>query len=39
LILEFVARDGRTRRVRAGDRFKVGQESKLRAALRGLLVP
>jgi hypothetical protein len=38
LVLEFVARDGRTRRVRAGDHFKVGSEEKLRAALNGLLV-
>ena len=38
LVLEFVARDGRTRRVRAADQFKVGSEEKLRAALNGLLV-
>jgi len=38
LVLEFVARDGRTRRVRASDQFKVGNEEKLRAALNGLLV-
>jgi DNA polymerase-3 subunit alpha len=38
LVLEFVARDGRTRRVRAADHFKVGSEEKLRAALNGLLV-
>ena len=39
LVLEFVARDGRTRRVRAADQFKVGREEQLRAALNGLLVP
>jgi DNA polymerase III alpha subunit len=38
LVLEFVARDGSTRRVHAGDDFKVGNEEKLRAALNGLLV-
>jgi hypothetical protein len=38
LVLEFVARDGRTRRVRAADQFKVGSEEKLRAALNGLLL-
>jgi DNA polymerase-3 subunit alpha len=38
LVLEFVTRDGRTRRVRAADQFKVGSEEKLRAALNGLLV-
>jgi hypothetical protein len=38
LVLEFVARDGSTRRVRAGEQFKVGSEEKLRAALNGLLV-
>jgi DNA polymerase-3 subunit alpha len=38
LVLEFVARDGRTRRVRAADQFKVGSEDRLRAALNGLLV-
>jgi DNA polymerase-3 subunit alpha len=38
LVLEFVTRDGRTRRVRAGEQFKVGSEEKLRAALNGLLV-
>jgi DNA polymerase-3 subunit alpha len=39
LVLEFVARDGRTRRVRASDQFRVGREEQLRAALNGLLVP
>ncbi len=39
LVLEFVARDGRTRRMRAADQFKVGREEQLRAALNGLLVP
>ena len=39
LILEFVARDGRTRRWRAADQFKVGREENLRAALNGVLVP
>jgi DNA polymerase-3 subunit alpha len=39
LILEFVARDGRTRRLRAADQFKVGREENLRAALNGVLVP
>ena len=38
LMLEFVARDGRVRRLRAADQFKVGHEEKLRAALNGLLV-
>ena len=38
LVLEFVARDGQTRRVLAGEHFKVGSEEKLRAALNGLLV-
>ena len=38
LVLEFVARDGSTRRLHAGDDFKVGNEEKLRAALNGLLV-
>ncbi len=37
LVLEFVARDGRTRRVLAAEQFKVGSEDKLRAALNGLL--
>ena len=39
LVLEFVARDGRTRRVRAAEEFKVGREEQLRVALDGLLVP
>ena len=39
LVLEFVARDGRTRRVRAAEQFKVGREEQLRMALDGLLVP
>jgi DNA polymerase-3 subunit alpha len=39
LVLEFVARDGRTRRVRAAEQFKVGREEQLRVALDGLLVP
>jgi DNA polymerase-3 subunit alpha len=38
LVLEFVARDGRTQRLFAADQFKVGHEDKLRAALGGLLV-
>ena len=38
LVLEFVARDGSTRRMRAADQFKVGDEGKLRAALGRLLV-
>ncbi len=38
VVLEFVARDGRTRRVRTADQFKVGNEDKLRAKLNGLLV-
>lgn len=38
LVLEFVARDGRTQRLLAADQFKVGHEEKLRAALGGLLV-
>lgn len=38
LVLEFVARDGSTRRVHAGDDFKVGCEAKLRAALNVLLL-
>jgi len=39
LVLEFVARDGRTRRLKAADQFKVGHEEKLRAAVTGLLLP
>ncbi len=39
LVLEFVARDGRVRRLHAAAQFKVGHEEKLRAALNGLLVP
>jgi DNA polymerase-3 subunit alpha len=39
LVLEFVTRDGRTRRLKAADQFKVGQEDKLRAAVNGLLLP
>ncbi|MEX1110355.1 MAG: DNA polymerase III subunit alpha [Chthoniobacterales bacterium] len=39
LVLEFVARDGRTRRVRAAEQFKVGREEQLRVALDGILVP
>ena len=38
LVLEFVAKDGRVRRMRTADQFKVGNEEKLRAALNGLLV-
>ena len=38
LVLEFVARDGGTRRVRAADQFKVGDEKALRTALRSLLI-
>ena len=38
LVLEFVARDGRSVRVRAADQFKVGNESGLREALNGLLL-
>jgi DNA polymerase-3 subunit alpha len=38
LVLEFVAKDGRVRRLRTGEQFKVGNEEKLRAALNGLLV-
>ena len=38
LVLEFVAKDGRVRRLRTADQFKVGSEEKLRAALNGLLV-
>lgn len=38
LVLEFVARDGSTRRMRAADQFKVGDEGKLRAALGRVLV-
>ncbi|MBU3666139.1 MAG: DNA polymerase III subunit alpha [Chthoniobacterales bacterium] len=37
LVLEFVARDGRTMRVRAAEQFKVGNEQGLREALNGLL--
>jgi len=33
-----VAKDGRVRRLRTGDQFKVGSEEKLRSALNGLLV-
>jgi len=39
LVLEFVARDGRTRRLKAADQFKVGHEDKLRAAVNGLVLP
>jgi len=39
LVLEFVARDGRVRRLRAADQFKVGREDQLREALNGLLLP
>jgi DNA polymerase-3 subunit alpha len=38
LVLEFVARDGRTRRVHTGEQFKVGNEERLRAKLHDLLV-
>ena len=38
LVLEFVGKDGRVRRMRTADQFKVGNEEKLRAALNGLLV-
>jgi DNA polymerase-3 subunit alpha len=38
LVLEFVAKDGRVRRLRTADQFKVGSEEKLRVALNGLLV-
>ena len=38
LVLEFVARDGRTRRVHTGEQFRVGNEERLRAKLHGLLV-
>lgn len=38
LVLEFVAKDGKVRRMKAADQFKVGSEEKLRAALTGLLV-
>jgi DNA polymerase-3 subunit alpha len=38
LVLEFVAKDGRVRRLRTADQFKVGNEEKLRGALNGLLV-
>jgi len=37
LVLEFVAKNGRVRRLRAADQFKVGNEEKLRASLSGLL--
>lgn len=37
LVLEFVARDGRVRRMKAADQFKVGDEGRLRAALGRLL--
>ena len=38
LVLEFVARDGCVRRMRTADQFKVGDEARLRAALRHVLV-
>jgi hypothetical protein len=37
-LLEFVARNGRVLRMRAGDQFTVGQEEKLRASLHGMLM-
>lgn len=39
LVLEFVARDGRVRRLAAADQFKVGDEDGLRAALARLVMP
>lgn len=38
LVLEFVARDGRSVKVHAADQFKVGNEDGLREALNGLLL-
>lgn len=37
LVLEFVARDGAVRRMRASAQFKVGDEARLRASLKNLL--
>lgn len=37
LILEFVARDGAVRRMRASGKFRVGDEARLRASLKHLL--